>query len=197
MDYTKYVKGTYANMALKGIELPFEEKWESAAVGAQCLFRVNNEMNNSTMKLINAIPDSIMDKFAKGETIEFNAETKKYVELLLRVQNYLQAIVYVSDTYLPPLIQLVLENKDSVDIGIYKYFVGNRAVLEGYAAEAQKQANAIGASLNASFANNQSDIEEARQRLAETFAKTRTDLNAILNKLVTALKLNGLIKVIE
>ena len=193
MDYMKYVKGDYTKMALKGIKLPFREKWESAAVGAQCLFSINSTMNHNAMKLIGAIPDSFMDKFENGQPLELNNETRKHVELLLRVQNYMKAIVSAS-AILPPLIDIILKNKQAIDPGIYKYFVGNRSVLENYSSEAQKQVSAIDASFTASFKDNANSIEQVRQDLSETLARTKSDLNGIIAKFAEALNLNDILK---
>ena len=192
MDYIKYIKGDYMKMALKGIKIPFQEEWESATVGAQCLFSINSTINNNALKLINAIPDSFAEKFESGMPLELNKETRKYIEIFLRVQNYLKTIVSISNIYLPPLITIVVKNQQKIDPGIYKYFVGNRSVLEGYASEAQKQVNAIDTSLNASFRDNIDDIRMIKEDLSETFAKTQNDLNNITTKFGEALGLNNI-----
>ena len=190
MNYIEFVKGKYMKMALKGIKVPFTEEWESAIIATQCLFNLNSTINNNAVKLMSNIPDSFQDKFEKGELIEYNTETHKYIEILLRVQNYMSTITQISYTYIPPLINIILKNKSSVDAAIYKYFVGNKSVLENYASIAQEQIKAINNSFNDSFKNNLEDIERARGNLVDTFSTTQTDVNNILNKISLALNLN-------
>ena len=176
-------------MALKGIKVPFTEEWESAMIATQCLFSINSTINNNAVKLMSNIPDSFQDKFEKGELIEYNTETHKYIEMLLRVQNYMSTITQISYTYIPPLINIILKNKSSIDIAIYKYFVGNKSVLENYASIAQEQVKAINNSFSDSFKDNLQDIERIKQELQETFAITQTDINNLLNKISFALDL--------
>lgn len=176
-------------MALKGIKVPFTEEWESAMIATQCLFNINSTINNNAVKLMSNIPDSFQDKFEKGELIEYNTETHKYIEMLLRVQNYMSTITQISYTYIPPLINIILKNKSSIDIAIYKYFVGNKSVLENYASIAQEQVKAINNSFSDSFKDNLQDIERIKQELQETFAITQTDINNLINKISFALDL--------
>jgi uncharacterized protein YejL (UPF0352 family) len=189
MNYIEFVKGKYMKMALKGIKVPFTEEWESAMIATQCLFNINSTINNNAVKLMSNIPDSFQDKFEKGELIEYNTETHKYIEMLLRVQNYMSTITQISYTYIPPLINIILKNKSSIDIAIYKYFVGNKSVLENYASIAQEQVKAINNSFSDSFKDNLQDIERIKQELQETFAITQTDINNLINKISFALDL--------
>ena len=189
MNYIEFVKGKYMKMALKGIKVPFTEEWESAMIATQCLFNINSTINNNAVKLMSNIPDSFQDKFEKGELIEYNTETHKYIEILLRVQNYMSTITQISYTYIPPLINIILKNKSSVDAAIYKYFVGNKSVLENYASIAQEQVKAINNSFSDSFKGNLQDIERIKQELQETFAITQTDINNLINKISFALDL--------
>ena len=195
MDYEEYIKGKYMKMALKGIRIPFSEDWEKAIVAVQCLFTVNSTMNNNALKLINAIPESFMDKFEKAQPIELDADSHKYVELLLRVQNYMRTINTVSRTYIPQLIDIIIKNRASIDAGLYKYFLGNRSVLENYAETAQEQVKAIDNSLNESFKSNLGEIEGIRKGMSETFVKTQEDINVILDKINTTLDLQRILKV--
>jgi transcription termination factor NusB len=191
MDYIAYVKGKYMKMALKGVRIPFTEKWESAMVAAQCLFTINSNMNNNAAKLISSIPDTFEEKFEKAEPLEYNMEARKYIEILLRVQNYMRSINAVSHTYLPPLIDTILKNKASIDQGIYTYFIGIRTVQENYADSALEQAKAIENSLNASFQSNTEDIARIKRELADTFAKTQSDINTVITKFCSALDIDN------
>ena len=195
MDYEEYIKGKYMKMALKGIRIPFSEDWEKAIVAVQCLFTVNSTMNNNALKLINAIPEAFMDKFEKAQPIELDADSHKYVELLLRVQNYMRTINTVSRTYIPQLIDIIIKNRASIDAGLYKYFLGNRSVLENYAETAQEQVKAIDNSLNESFKSNSGEIDGIRKGMSETFVKTQEDINVILDKINTTLDLQKILKV--
>lgn len=195
MDYEEYIKGKYMKMALKGIRIPFSEDWEKAIVAVQCLFTVNSTMNNNALKLINAIPEAFMDKFEKAQPIELDADSHKYVELLLRVQNYMRTINTVSRTYIPQLIDIIIKNRASIDAGLYKYFLGNRSVLENYAETAQEQVKAIDNSLNESFKSNSGEIDGIRKGMSETFVKTQEDINVILDKINTTLDLQRILKV--
>jgi hypothetical protein len=191
MDYEKYVKGWYAKIALKGTRISFQYKWESAAVASQCFFNMNAVMNNNAVKLLSAVPDSFADKFEKGEPLELTAENRKYAEIFLRAQNYMRTISNISNTYLPPLIEIILQNHAQIDPGIYKYFIGTRAVLESYAQAAQAQVVEIDNSINASFGN----LDELRMGLASTFLKTESDLKTTINKFAVALSIEDIIKV--
>ena len=195
MDYANYVKGKYMQMALKGKRLPFGEEWESAIIATQCIFTVNSSMNNNALKLLQGIPDAFMEDFSNGKPVAYNETTRRYLESFLRAQNYMNAISLFTFTNIPPLLKIILENKDKIDPAIYKYFVGNKAAVEKYAGMCAEQSQAITNSINASLRANKKEIEELKMELAPILDSTQTDLNNLMKRFVYALNLQNVIKV--
>lgn len=195
MDYARYVKGDYMKMALKGKAIPFSEKWESAAVGVQCIFAINSNMNQSAAKLIEGIPDDWETKFSNGEPLEYDNRSKTNIELFLRSQAYLKTISSFLEDNLPPIMDIIMQNKEKIDIGIYKYIVGNKSVLENFANEALNQVNAIDNSIQASFKDNLDDIAELKRNIAYMLDKIPTDLQRLVDKFSNPLGLDNILKV--
>jgi transcription termination factor NusB len=197
VNYEKYVKGKYIKEALKGNKnsfAEFTEKWENAAVAMQCIFSINSSMNNNAVKLLDSIPDDFAEKFENGKPIEYNDNTRKYIELFLRAQNYMQTISTFTSENAPKLLEIILQNKDKIDIAIYKYFVGNKGVVDAYANESMKIVQNINNSLASSFKNNSLEITNIKEELSVIFLKTKNDLNVLVDKFANTLNLEDIIK---
>jgi len=194
MNYESYIKQKYMKMALKGVKVPFSERWEAALVAAQCIFAINANMQTQAAKLIDNIDDAFNDSFSNGKPIELTGDAVKYLTLILRVQNYLiENRNYITKT-LPQIDMLVVREKDRIDEGVYKYYVGNKGVLSGYSDELGNTINAISNSLSSSFIESQEKVNELRTSLSETFNKTKVDLISLTAKFSAALSLDDTLK---
>ena len=194
MDYENYVKGKYMKMALKGIKMPFSEKWESALVAIQCLFVLVSNMQTQAAKLVDLASEEFNEAFSNGKPQPLNKDTEKYLANYLRAQNYMRA----SSFYIPQIIlrlnPIIIEAKEKIDDGIFKYYIGNKAVLKGYFDEISKQITAIDDSTASAFPNEREEIEAIKNRLAETFNKTSDDIQDITSKFLTTLNLVEMIR---
>jgi hypothetical protein len=195
MDFVVYAKEKYMKMALKGIKLPFSQKWESALVAAQCIFAINLKLNqNSVMLLQNIQEEKFMEDFSNGVKIEYNDKSQKYVESFLRVQNLLIVINRLTTPNIPKISEIVLANKDSIDEAIYKYYIGNKSVAERYAQVGLEQALAIDNSLKTSFPDNQQEISTIRNQLQELFDRTNRETSDLVKKFSDALEISDIVK---
>lgn len=193
MDYENYVKQKYLKLAVKGVKIPFAEKWESALVAAQCIFSINSNMQMQAAKLVEGIPDKFNDDFSNGTPIKLNTEGIKYLSIYLRSQNFMRQAGHYISTSMPKLDAIILKEKEKIDEGIYKYYIGTKGVLTGYAEETEKQVAAIDNSLIACFPRNQEDLFKIRNELNETFTKTKIDLENLNAKFAEALTLNNIL----
>ena len=195
MDFVAYAKEKYMKMAFKGIKIPFSEKWESALVAAQCIFALNIKLNqNSVMLLQNIQEEKFVEDFSNGIKIEYNDKSQKYIELFLRAQNLMKIINRLTATNMPKLNEIVLANKNNIDEGIYKYYVGDRLVVERYSQTSLEQAIAIENSLKTSFPNNEQDILAIKNQLQELFEKTNRETSELVKKFSDALEINDIVK---
>jgi transcription termination factor NusB len=195
MDYENYIKGKYMKMAMKGVKIPFPERWESALIAMQCIFSINVVMNNNAVKLLEGIPDEFVEKFSNGQPLDYDGNSRKYIELFLRAQNYMQTISNFTLQNYPKLSEIIFADKSKIDIGIYKYCIGNKSVVENYGVVAREQAQSINNSLNASFKDKSEYIVRIREDMDTIFMKTSSDLAAIVGKFAYALDMEDIIKV--
>lgn len=184
-----YVKEKYLKMALKGIIIPFAERWESALVGMQALYAINANVQRSAAKLLESIPDEFNNKFSDGTPIDYTDMNRKWLTLYLRVQNLMRTTSnYVSRTA-PGLDEIIISNRTKIDEGIFKYFVGNKQVLLSFRDEIKTTVDQIDNSIKVCFHNNIADVETIKMGLQETFGQTREDLQRFNEKIAKSLKL--------
>lgn len=189
MDYELYVKQKYLKIALKGKPLPFSEEWESVIVGVQCIYAISLSMQTQTARLIDKISDEFNEKFSNGKIIELNSDNLKYVSLCLRVQNLMLETRSYLTLLLPKFDPIILINKEKIDEGVYKYYIGNKALIIKYTEELSNLIEAMKNSLYVCFPAEQEKVEILKNELTETFNNTKEDINTITEKYTTALSL--------
>ena len=193
MDYERYVKQKYMKMALKGINMPFAEKWESALVAIQCLFALISNMQMQAAKLVDSVPEEFNEAFSNGKPQPLNEDTQKYLSNYLRAQNYMRASFSYAPKIISKLDPIIIASKEMIDEGIFKYYVGNKGVIQGYLNEISKQITAIDNSTASTFPNEKEKVDAIKKGLAETFNKTSEDIHVITYKFSTALGLEEVI----
>lgn len=191
MDYNKYIKDEWTKMALKGVKIPFEKRWESALVAARAQFLLNQQMSANAVKLIEQISDPFYESFSKGTAIEPKSDNLAQLGIMLNIQNtYEQLSAYLSRN-MPPLTELIMPEKPSIDAGIFNYWLGNKKVLEG-AMETMKATNgSIETSAEVCFGKEH--VQASRKGMEQLFAKRHDDIKQINNKLAAALSLEGVL----
>ena len=146
------------------------------------------------MLLQNIQEEKFVEDFSNGIKIEYNDKSQKYIELFLRAQNLMKIINRLTATNMPKLNEIVLANKNNIDEGIYKYYVGDRLVVERYSQTSLEQAIAIENSLKTSFPNNEQDILAIKNQLQELFEKTNRETSELVKKFSDALEINDIVK---
>lgn len=194
MNYEDFVKNRYMKKALKGAMLPFSEKWEGALVAVQCIFAINSNLQTQAAKLVDGVPDAFNDDFSSGKPIRYGGDAGKYLSFYLRAQNLMRTARDYLNANLTTLDKLIIPNKDKIDIGIYKYYIGNKEVLSVYASELTAQIVAIDASVQASFGADES-VKALKASLMQIFDRTREDLTQLTLKFGEATKLANMLKV--
>ncbi len=187
MDYNKYIKDEWTKMALKGIKIPFEKKWESALVAARAQFLLNQQMSANAAKLIEQISDPFYESFSKGTAIDPSPANLSQLGIMLNIQDvYEQLSAYLARN-MPPLTELILPAKLSIDAGIFNYWLGNKKVLEG-AIETMKSTNGS-IETSAEICFGREHVQAGRKSMEQLFAKRHDDIKQINNKLAAALSL--------
>lgn len=174
-------------MALKGIKIPFEKKWESALVAARAQFLLNQQMSANAAKLIEQISDPFYESFSKGTAIDLSPANLSQLGIMLNIQDvYEQLSAYLARN-MPPLTELILPAKLSIDAGIFNYWLGNKKVLEG-AIETMKSTNGS-IETSAEICFGREHVQAGRKSMEQLFAKRHDDIKQINNKLAAALSL--------
>ena len=192
MDYNKYIKDDWTKMALKGIKIPFENKWESALVAARAAFLLNQQMSANALKLIEQVSDPFYESFSKGIAIEPNPQNLVQLGLMLNIQDIYEQLSAYLTRNMPPLTNIILPSKPNIDEGIFSYWLGNKKVLEGAVDTMKSTIGSIETSAEICF--NKQHMQESRRSMAQLFEKRSDDIKQINNKLCMALSLEGVLQ---
>jgi ElaB/YqjD/DUF883 family membrane-anchored ribosome-binding protein len=193
MEYGDFIKQKYMKLALKGIKLPLKEQWEKSLIGVQCLFALNSRLTNNAWQAIDQIDDEFNKSFSNGVPISFDAKAEQAIPLYLKVEHYLKLSTYLTASLMPKLADPIIQSKDKIDEDIYKWFIGNKKILEDSAEEAKKQIKQIENSLHDCFKNDQAKVQEIRESMKETYNKINTDTKSYVENFTNALDLKNII----
>ena len=176
-------------MALKGVKIPFEKRWESALVAARAQFLLNQQMSANAVKLIEQISDPFYESFSKGTAIDPKSDNLAQLGIMLNIQNtYEQLSAYLTRN-MPPLTEIIMPEKSSIDDAkIFNYWLGNKKVLEG-AIETMKSTFIGPIETSAEVCFGKEHVQASRKGMDQLFAKRHDDIKQINNKLAVALDL--------
>ncbi len=192
MDYNTLVNQKYYKMAARGIKLPFTERWEAALVGVQALYEMNAKLETNAIKLLAEASDKFNDDFSNGVPMEVSAENMKYLSLYLRAQNQLRVSYQYLNPNLERLDALIVPAQQQIDIGVWKYYAGNKSVLRHFMDEVNNQIDAISNSTEACFINAKDRIRILKADLNPIFKQTRIDVNNFNSRISEALGLEDI-----
>ena len=192
MDYNKYIKDDWTKMALKGIKIPFENKWESALVAARVEFLLNQQMSANALKLIEQISDPFYESFSKGIAIEPTPQSLAQLGIMLNIQDIYEQLSAYLTRNMPPLTEIILPCRQNIDEGIFNYWLGNKKVLDGAVETMKSTIGSIETSAEVCF--NKQHVQKSRESMAQLFKKRRDDIKQINNKLCASLSLEGVLQ---
>lgn len=183
MDYEKYIKKKYMKMIMKNIRIPFSDEWEKGLVAEQFLFLLTNQMSESALKLLNAVPETFNQDFSDGKEMIYNKDNIFNINYFLRAQNFLNKLIKYIENNSGIIDNIIAPGKENIDIAIWKYYIGNKTVLKSLLDLANEQVIAINNSLASSFKDNQKELADQKNELIQTFNKTNEDINRITDKM--------------
>ncbi len=185
INYEIYVKQRYIKLLLNNKIVELDENWEKGIIAEQYLFILSNKLTENALKILNGISEDFVESFSLGKPIEYTQNNIHNINYFLRAQNFLNKLI-ITHNLNKGIIENIIngeKNKSMIDVGIYKYYLGNKIVLQNIIDIAQDQIIAINNSLSSSFKNNKQEIENQKNELIPVFNKTNEDINDIIDKM--------------
>lgn len=182
----------YPKQALQGTKLKLDANWKKGFVGFLTLAIINLDLAKKTAGLGNQISDKTNEALDKGTQIPLTEETKMEIMVIFRIKNLFNAGSALLGASIPKLNAIVIAEQPQIDEGLYHYYVGARANLEGIIAEQNKQGASINKTLAECFRDairEGLDLEELEKE-ATAGIDTKGDITRTLNIVYESLGLN-------
>ncbi|MGC9132346.1 MAG: hypothetical protein ACP5HJ_01715 [Candidatus Micrarchaeia archaeon] len=189
MEYTKFIKEDYLKQVLKGKEVELKEDWERALVGFQVIAKLVARVSENALHFLEPIPDSFLENFSNGKTIEFNEENKKYLFYIIRAKNLLELAIPLSIRNLKTLHTIIDKEKEKIPGEFWVYYVAANKLEEEVCNGLLDQVKGIENSLEDCFPQNQKEIEEVKKQLEEKKAETKKDIKKVYARINEVLHL--------
>jgi hypothetical protein len=147
----KNMQDKWPKEVLKGHSVPVSSEWKKAMVVFFSLAMINIDLSKKTLNLSNQFSDAFDDSLKKETPIALNDETKRELQVVLRVKN-----IFVSgnDTILPQIPKLdsiVVKAKDEIkkeSEDLWIYYIGAKANLVAVLEQSRKTADDIDKTLD-------------------------------------------------
>ena len=118
----------YPKRALRGEELTFDEDWERAFVGFECMALMNVSMSKQTLQYGNQLSDRIKEAFKADTPLPLDAQSQQDLKVVFRIKNIYKAKGLLIEP-LSRLHDIMIKNKEFVDRQVYIYYVRADATL--------------------------------------------------------------------
>lgn len=187
----KLIISKYPKLVLRGVKVNLDSDWKKAMVSVLALALINIDLSKKQVALTNQISEKFNESLEQETKIELNATSRKELQLVFRIKNFLLASGDVIKPEMIKLDKIIMQNKDIVYRDLFLYYVGAKANLLGELQESQNLAGEIDSSLSICFQDaiqggiNLEAIE--KETLLET--NTRDEIKEYVRKLYGTLGL--------
>ncbi len=126
----------YPRQVIKGVRVELDANWKKAVVASFALTEIYNDIAKKRNMFMNQMSEKFTDALFKETKIPYNPESRKELELLLRLKNLLispsavlKPEIIKLDTIIMPEKDII--QKDALYKNIFLRYVANRADLKG------------------------------------------------------------------
>lgn len=183
-EMNNLMKG-YPREALQGRAVHLDAEWKKGFVAFVAIAEINKDVSKKTMSLTNQLSETFNDALKDGTQIQMTAQSKKELENVLMVKNYLIVTAELLLAPIPKLNALMTAHQHEIDKDLYLYFVGAKANFQAVLDEQRQVASDIDTTIALCFRDaikGGADIE-AIERETLGHMSTKEDIQHILENI--------------